>query len=146
MGQAPWYAGSDKTFIDNTGLTDKKIGHMEFLEKSSGGVYGTYFSIYLGLLNYFWPEQQHVYSKKEIIEEIFQKAPELILVRERYVHRWKHSVLGRIVRDPRFQENYRKTVRINRRDVVYERKDLDRVIDPRVPPGAMIERSWQPKL
>ena len=147
MGQAPWYAGSDKVFIDNTGLTDKKIGHMDFSRKASdSSVFHLYQSLLVSLKGIFWPDEKHLYTKNELVDYLFSLQPELVLIRERYVNKIPNSVIGKIFHDERFEQRYRKVLRINKRDVLYERKDLPIVNEPVIPPGAMVEYQWEPKL
>src|SRR5690606_30773577 len=38
MGQTPYRAGQDKTFIDSFGLTDRTTGYCEFLTRESNGL------------------------------------------------------------------------------------------------------------
>src|SRR5690606_22449881 len=72
MGQAPWYAGLDKKFIDNTGLTDKQIGYFAFQEKArKSTLFGAYERVLLSLKFFFWPEEVYRTSKPEIVERLF---------------------------------------------------------------------------
>jgi len=141
MGQAPWYAGLDKRFIDNTGLTDKQIGYFAFQEKATrSAVFGVYQEFLLILKKGFWPEETYQTSKKKIIDRLFAEKAELVLVRERYIQNQPNSILGLMVRDTRFAENYREAYRINRRDRIFERRDLPVLFNPQVPPGASVEK------
>ena len=140
MGQAPWYAGLDKNFIDNTGLTDKQIGYFAFQEKSArSAVFAAYASVLQALKHKLWPGESLQVSQQEIVERLFAEQAELVLVRERYVESQPGTLLAQMVNDPRFAERYRPTVRINRRDVVYERRDLPVLLNPRVPVAALVE-------
>lgn len=140
MGQAPWYAGLDKTFIDNTGLTDKQIGYFAFQEKAKlSRVFSFYQDILLALKKSFWPEEAYYTNKAEIVERLLAENAQLVLVRERYVENQPNSILGLMVNDARFAENYRLVFRINKRDRVFERRDLPVLLNPQVPPGALVE-------
>lgn len=143
MGQAPWYAGSDKTFIDNTGLTDKTIGYFSFHHTAErSGLFGLYESILIGLKKRAFPEERHLYSNAEIVERFYALNPELVLVRERYIKKNKGTLIAHFFYDPRFEQRYRKGVRINKRDVVYERRDLPVLTQPIVPAAALVESDW----
>lgn len=140
MGQAPWYGGLDKTFIDNTGLTDKQIGYFAFQEKARFSVvFGLYRKVLWALKKSFWPEEIYKTSRPEMVERLFAENAELVLVRERYVENQPNSILGWMVRDARFAENYREAYRINKRDRIFERRTLPLLLNPQVPPGALVE-------
>lgn len=140
MGQAPWYAGLDKRFVDNTGLTDKQIGYFAFQEKARlSRVFGFYQQVLLALKQNFWPGEVYYTSKAEIVERLFAENAQLVLVRERYVENQPNSILGLMVKDQRFAERYRQVFRINKRDQVFERRDLPVLLNPQVPPGALVE-------
>ncbi len=140
MGQAPWYGGSDKIFIDNTGLTDKQIGYHTFHYKAQKStVFALYEEVLVTLKSWFWPEKQHYYSKKALVERLFAEQPELVLLRERYVKRQPNTLIGRFYHDPRFDERYRRMYRINKRDIVFERRDLPVRDEVVVPPAALVE-------
>lgn len=146
MGQAPWYAGLDKTFIDNTGLTDKMIGYYTFNEKSrQSQVFNGYKHFLLLLKQTFWPEEQFAYSKVEIVDRLFAANPALILVREKYVQSQPNTIIGMMYHDKRF-DNYRRSYRINKRDVIYERKDLPANNNPVVPPGALVDFDYRDSI
>lgn len=140
MGQAPWYAGLDKRFIDNTGLTDKQIGYFVFQQKArSSTVFGFYEKLLVSLRSSLWPDESYYTTREAIIERLFAENVELILWREKYVEQFPETIAGVMYRDPRFSERYRKAYRVNKRDVVYERIDLPAKAQPVVPPGALVE-------
>ncbi len=139
MGQAPWYAGADKTFIDNTGLTDKMIGYYSFHEKSAQSrIFQVYENVIVAIKKIFWPSEKFYYSKEEIADRLFSEKPALILIREKYVESQPNTIISLMYHDKRF-DNYRRTYRINKRDVIYERRDLPFNLNPFVPPGALVE-------
>jgi len=142
MGQAPWYAGLDKRFVDNTGLTDKQIGYFVFQEKARlSKIFGLYQQVLLALKKSFWSQENYITTKPAIVERLFAENAQLVLVRERYVESQPHSILGLMVRDRRFAENYREAYRINKRDRIFERRDLPLLENPHVPPGALVEKT-----
>ena len=146
MGQAPWYAGLDKIFIDNTGLTDKMIGYYTFDEKSRRSkIFNSYKNFLLLLKNSFWPQEKFAYSKPEIVDRLFAANPALILVREKYVQSQPNTIIGIMYRDKRF-DNYRRSYRINKRDVIFERKDLPFNSNPVVPPGALVDFNYRDSI
>lgn len=141
MGQAPWYAGLDKRFVDNTGLTDKQIGYYAFQEKAKlSRIFGVYQKILSSLKRSFWPEEVYETNKNEIVERLFFEDADLVLVRERYIENQPNSILGWMLRDARFADNYREAFRINKRDRIFERRDLPLLENPRVPRGALVEK------
>jgi len=146
MGQAPWYAGLDKTFIDNTGLTDKMIGYYAFDEKTKQNVvFRSYKKFVVALKQQFWPEEKFETSKQEIVDRLFAANPALILVREKYVETQPNTIIAMVYHDKRF-DNYRRTYRINKRDVIYERRDLPFSNNPIVPPGALVDFDYKDSI
>jgi hypothetical protein len=105
MGQAPWYAGLDKRFVDNTGLTDKQIGYFTFQEKARLSLlFAFYQEVLATLKKTFWPEEVYYTTKAEIVERLFAENAQLVLVRERYVENQPNSILGLMVNDKRFAQ------------------------------------------
>jgi hypothetical protein len=139
MGQETWYAGQDKQFIDNTGLTDKMIGYHVFHEKAEKNtIFHLYENMIVAIKHVFWPEEKFDHTKAEIVDRIFAAKPELVLIREKYLGNQPNSIISLVCHDARFA-NYRRAWRINKRDTVYERRDLPVLLDPVVPPGALVE-------
>ena len=140
VGQAPWYAGLDKVFIDNTGLTDKTIGYYEFHQRASqSALLRNYEQVLWYLKSEFWPTDHPLATREAIINNILVRKPELILVRERYVEREENSLIAGVLFDPHFALQYRRSWRLNKRDVVYERRDLPIISQVKTPPGALVE-------
>jgi len=144
MGQAPWYAGSDKTFIDNTGLTDKAVGYYGFHFKAQQSqIFGLYEKILIGLKKVLFPDEQHLLTKAQLIERFYELDPELVLIRERYLEKYPNTLIGTMFHDPRFAERYKKTIRINKRDVIYQRRDVPSPDPVSVPTASLVEYSWE---
>jgi hypothetical protein len=139
MGQETWYAGQDKIFIDNTGLTDKMIGYHVFHEKAEkNAIFHSYEAVIVAIKHVFWPEEKFDHTKTEIVDRIFAAKPELILIREKHLENQPNSIISLVYHDVRFA-TYRRGYRINKRDTIYERRDLPVLLNPLVPPGALVE-------
>jgi len=139
MGQETWYAGADKKFIDNTGLTDKMIGYYTFHERAQRNrIFAAYEQVIVFIKKFFWPDEIFYVTKNEIVDRLFAEKPDLILMRGKYVESQPNTIAGMMYHDERFH-NYRRTYRINKRDVIFERVDLPSVVNPEVPPGALVE-------
>jgi hypothetical protein len=85
------------------------------------------------------------YSKEEIVDRLFAAKPALILIREKYIESQPNTILSLMVNDKRFKD-YRRTFRINKRDFIFERKDLPSIINPVVPPGALVEFNYKASI
>jgi len=146
MGQETWYAGADKKFIDNTGLTDKMIGYYTFHEKTRQSFIFRFYELFIvSIKSALWPDEKFYYSKEEIVDRLFAENPALVLIREKYMESQPNTILSMMVNDKRFK-NYHRTFRINKRDFIFERNDLPSIINPIVPPGALVEFDYKASI
>jgi len=131
MGQTPWYAGLDKTFIDTFGLTYKRTAFALYNRDTHGddGVYGRYRSVSERLVGLVEDQPARHWTARQVIDHLFSLEPELFLFVgiqvEHHVdgrREYLPGLLGDLVQDPRMSERY------VRRDkwflLFFERKDL----------------------
>ena len=103
MGQTPYQAGIDYSFIDSWGLTDKKIGRYYFQKRSKGS---PLFELYENISSYFIPQTKPFYSRKDIINYIFMRDPDVVLIRSSLRYR-KDFIPYWLIRNKEFETNYR---------------------------------------
>jgi hypothetical protein len=132
-GQAPWYAGLDKTFIDPFGLTERDTGFAAFNHALAARP-NPYFELYRDISSKLLgakAESSRTWDFKEAADHIFRIRPHLIVLG---VFSWPllqpdgskvtndADLSGVIGGDSRLAENYVKHVfEFNR---IYERRDL----------------------
>ena len=143
MGQAPWYAGLDKRFIDNEGLTDKQIGYASFYAQSKDStVYGAYGKLLKALKSIQTNASFEYGDLDQQVDRLLSLKPEVVLIRERYLKKRPGSLIARFHNHSDFSTSYRKVFRLNRRDVVYQRNDMSVISEPIVPPASLVEKRW----
>jgi hypothetical protein len=133
MGQTPWYAGADKTFIDTTGLTYRPTAFLvlnHVLDNSHDGFYEMYRRFSQRLLAVFG-EPYRTWRRKDAVDHLLAMNPELIIVNSMYVIRTfpdgnaeliTEHVPGLLFADPRLRERYVERKKYFLR--FFERKDL----------------------
>jgi hypothetical protein len=140
MGQAPWYAGLDKTFIDNVGLTNRMIGYYDFHERAApGSVYSAYESLLLFTQGLIRGDEVRIPLRQDILLMLYQANPEVVIVRYKFVERRPGSLIATYINTHGFKERYRRAFRINRRDAVYVRKDVVLPENIVIPPASLVE-------
>jgi len=147
IGQAPWYAGKKTFFIDNLGLGYREIGLAKFHKSAQDSfLYSTYEDVMAFLVEWFWPEEQRVYSEQEVISRLLEKKPDVIIARKAYVKKDRNNILTVLLRDPEILKQYHAHYLLNNREIIFER--ISRPEDFRllandayiVPPGAKVQR------
>jgi hypothetical protein len=125
MGQTPWYAGADKTFIDSWGLTDRPTGYYYFSRRAEyrRGV-GLSERVLLRLTRWLFPEEQRIYSTPEILDYLFDADPHLILTNQFLVRRNRFKLPSLLERHPRMAERYVRRFELDDLVVIYERRDM----------------------
>jgi hypothetical protein len=134
MGQTPWYAGLDKTFIDTWGLTYRTTGYAVFdhqLASSKSALHSSYRELSESLAR-FWREPTRKLDLKQAADHVFALEPHLIILNTLVIYERRDDgtrsfastqVPGLIAQDPRLKERY-----IERKKswslLVYERRDL----------------------
>lgn len=133
MGQTPYYAGPEISFIDSLGLVSPRLAHYYFRsrvrEKPLLKIYG---ALHRGLVQYFFPGERFLASKAEALDSIFGAGPDVILFHEVVAKKLPRGLTNGIARDPRLDRFYRKRYRLNRVVLVYERRGI-RVRPPSLP-------------
>ena len=138
VGQTAWYAGSDKAFIDNLGLTDRYIGHGMFFYTNEGGLLHSYGVIAKKLATYFWPDDNWQPSMGQMRDYVLNQKPELILIREASPAA-KGPLFTLIKADERFKTGYKKVWLLNDFVTIYQRTDLPVRRLPVIPSSLMVK-------
>ena len=134
MGQTPYYAGSDKHFIDTWGLVDRTIGHAYFRQREDASfAFRAYSGLVVArLLRGGDSEASAAYSMPHLLDYVFDAQPDLILInsfsaRAALLPAW-------ILHDPRLAADYEPTYQLAGLVRIFERKPrADRT--PVVPDG-----------
>jgi hypothetical protein len=134
MGQTPWYAGLDKSFIDTLGLTNREVGVSLFDARNRNGVLGLYRSISQAILSAAWPEERRSLGYEGVLDYVFARAPHLFLFHEELLS-LPNSVPSHLFRDPRLRERYRARFRLEESVRVFERKGFGAVSPWQAPEG-----------
>jgi hypothetical protein len=135
MGQTPWYAGLDKTFIDTWGLTYRATGFAVFnqqLGAERSWVHRAYLSASERLAGARGQEPSRRMNPKEAADHVLALRPHLIILNTMMTHETapdgtsravSRNVPGLIAQDPRLTVDYveRKKWMFLR---FFERKDL----------------------
>lgn len=135
MGQTPYYAGSDRTFIDIWGLTDKRIGYYLMTQRSRDQtVLRAYRDAFFGLSSTLFPGQAGPDDWAAVRRYLQAADPEVFLFNRFIletpkllgwsVNRW--SVPFRLRSDPEFWARYAPRALLAGWVFVYERRDLPR--------------------
>ncbi len=81
MGQTPYQTGAAYRFTDSWGLTDKVIGRYYFHEHiAENSLLKLYERISTNIITGLFPGEEFIYTKNEILDYIFRKNPDVILV------------------------------------------------------------------
>lgn len=145
VGQAPWYAGKDVTFIDNLGLCDRAIGLLHFQSRIAGSlVYGQYERGIQWLLDRVAPSEYRQMEKDTVLAHMLASQPDVLIVRKPYLQNRSDSVLADFLRLPAVQQQYRARWLLNGRELVFERIHSDQLLpvhhgQPQVPPGSTVQ-------
>ena len=137
MGQTPWYAGLDKSFIDTLGLATREVGVSLFEARNRHGVLGLYRSISQAILSTAWPEERRSLGKEGILDYIFERDAHLILFHEQLLS-LPNSVPSRLFRDPRLRERYRPRFRLEGSVHVFEREGFGAAAAWKAPEGSTV--------
>ncbi len=106
MGQTPWYAGLDKTFVDTTGLTYRATGFAIFnenLKKDAPASLVFYRRLSDAILAPWGPPEYRSFDRQQAVDRVFALEPELIILNALFV---SDSVPSLIARDPRLSARY----------------------------------------
>jgi hypothetical protein len=106
MGRTPYQAGVEYFFIDSWGLTDKVIGRYYFHQNTSKStLLQIYEKIAVSTIDRLFPNEEFINTKHAILDYIFRKEPDVILVYaitcylRDYLPHW-------IIMDSRFKNTY----------------------------------------
>ncbi len=149
MGQTPYYADSDKTFIDSWGLVDRTIGSYYFKQRKDPSIlFLTYDNALTWLTEFVFSETRDNLFRNQVLDHVFDAEPDVILINKALAN--NPGKLPRLLRhDPRFQADYEPVYLLAGIVRVYERKGILRS-DTIVPPGLIVVEqrsgSWRTDL
>ena len=110
MGRLPYSAGTDYSFIDDNGLIDKDVAHTIFsLDSRSSRLLSLYDRLSKVIIKTIFPEAQFYSSETEIINNIFEKKPDVIMC---FVF-MRNMVINGLGKDPRLKKEYVPTYYID---------------------------------
>ncbi len=125
MGQVPFQAGIEYQFVDSWGLTDIVIGRYYFNKRAGeSGFLKLYQSISGSIINRLFPSEKFIYTKDEIIDYIYGKGPDVMLVSaitcylRDYLPHW-------IITDSRLKNDYHLKY-FTQGTLVFERNGLEK--------------------
>jgi len=140
MGQTPWYAGLDKTFIDSAGLTDRTLGFYKFGKRYNKSLllrlYNGFTTNFFKLL---YPSENRNITTQEALDYVFNKNPELIMIHQYYLKNFPDSLPAKIEREPRFQERYELKYVVNKVVNFYQSRNLKTAEPLKIPKGCIVE-------
>ncbi|MBM4310787.1 MAG: hypothetical protein FJ119_07565 [Deltaproteobacteria bacterium] len=127
MGQVPFLAGSGYNFIDSWGLTDKTIGRYYFSQgchKRKRLVFWLYDTLSKAAVKMYRPEMFYVNSSDGLLDYIFEKQPEVIMITAHCLFDYKLPRL--LCNDPQLQSGYSLRFLLAGHTFVFERNGLKR--------------------
>lgn len=140
MGQTPWYAGSDKVVIDSFGLTTRATGYHSFYGRArKNTLLDSYSNVMESIWTHFWPDEQRMVGRRDALDYVFDRGPELILLNKFVVKFNPRSLTAAITRDHRLASGYKRAYIVNDFVVIYERNDIYSAYRTQIPIGATVE-------
>lgn len=146
MGQTPWYAGLDKTFIDSWGLTDRTTAQYYF--RRDGGPHGLmalYDGVRTSLVRLIAPgdppariDSSEGGGARRFLDYLFGREPDLILINRFVVADAPESLPALMRHDPRIRRDYELRYTLAGFVDVFERHGLQHG-PPVVPEGLRFE-------
>lgn len=142
IGQTPFYAGSDKHFIDTIGLVTRDIGLYRFQQAFDERPFmGQLWRLRCAILEGVGRGSCHALDEAAAVDYVLNRAPDVII---------GHSILVKmtdpklpavmVFKDPRFLQLYRERYVIDRFIKVYERRDRNFPLFEGDFPGVTIQR------
>jgi hypothetical protein len=141
MGQTPYYAGSDKSFVDTAGLAERAIGLYLFkaLTAQSGSALDRlYLRLRDGLVAALFGEAPLDPARFRGVNHVLSSEPDLVLLNT--VSGVPGSLIRAVVNAPVFEEHYALRYRLNGLILVYERRGRFAEREPDAPPDLVVER------
>lgn len=121
MGQAAYFGGADKTYIDMLGLMDKRIGLYYFTKQKHNNWLNM---AYLDLLAVLSNKRPQVPDDKELAPYIYELNPDLILIHSFVVAVDPQSTAATLDNSLKQNSNYLKCGMFANMVTLYKRKDV----------------------
>lgn len=119
MGEIPWRSGADITHLDLFGIADRCLGYANF-DANVQKVQGLWF--YRDVLTLI--QRKPVCHQQDAVNYVFQRKPDVFLLGSVFYQFAPDSFYGRLVADPRFQQDYELRYLIDLTGRVYVKKTL----------------------
>ena len=139
MGQTPYYAGPDSTFIDSFGLTERPTGFYNFYHRARRSpLVRTYDSLASSLITWAFPEERRHFTHAQALDSIFDAQPDLVLVNRLVVETGGKSVTRMIRNDRRLRRDFVPRYLLAGWTELYERRGRP-MAPPAVPEGLDVQ-------
>jgi hypothetical protein len=123
MGQTPYYAGSDRAFVDLLGLTDRTVGYAIFaLGVWDDPLLSRYDRLSSRLLRRVDPAHRRPVSTADVLDYLFHEADPDVVMLNRNLLRDPNYVGALMASDPRFASRYQHHYVLGEVIDVYGRK------------------------
>jgi len=123
MGQTPYFAGFDKTFIDSWGLLNRPIGYYVFSNNYQKKTSLTLYNAFINKIFSIYPSEiKRSYTTNEILDYIFAQKPDVIIIHQLISKNLPDTLPGKIETDERFLKNYTPKYILDLWAKVYELK------------------------
>jgi hypothetical protein len=141
MGQTPWYAGRDMSFVDSLGLIDRPVGFYKLGQRAAQNpALAVYQRVSEAVAARLWPQQKRTWDRQEMLDYLFGRKPDIIMIHQALLERKRETIPEAILLDPRLESLYQPVFLINGSIRVYERQGLKlRQGPPLVPPHTRVE-------
>jgi len=138
MGQTPWYAGSDRSFIDTLGLTNRYTGIYYFGLRAASSQTLRLWQDIAGKPLLMLGDLDREVDAAEVATYIFAQRPQVIML-----HSMVAGIAGTIpallASDPRLSEHYVLRCRVEGWVSVHERNDVARTKPLMAPVGVRVD-------
>jgi hypothetical protein len=123
MGQTPYYAGPETTFIDSFGLTHRATGFYRFDQRARGSAsLRAYDSVVSALVGWVYPDEQRHPSMEQVLDGIFGAEPDLILINRYAASRPGRTPTRALRADPRLRRDFEPRFLLAGMSELYERR------------------------
>lgn len=140
MGQTPWYGGLEKTFVDAFGLTDKTIGYFGFYErKHFSRLYMLYYRLMEKAEAAFWSEHKRIETANGILDYIFSKNPEVIMINKFVAQTFPASIPSLLEKHDRLRTHYTHVCVLHHTVAVYARNTFELKKPLTIPEGLVVQ-------
>ena len=124
MGQAAYFGGKDKYYIDLLGLVTKELGYHSFSINNQGTWLDKIYSPVLQWISGGSYQRSSYGDKADMNDYIFGQEPDIILLNNFVLLTLKDGISANLIQDERFLRRYEKCVFFANLVWVYRRQDF----------------------